>query len=80
MTTVTLKNIPDEIYQSLKAAATAHHRSMNSEIIACLEQVLLPTRVSADEQLQRAQQLRASLNPQHFSVEDIADAIEQGRA
>lgn len=80
MTTVTLKNIPDEIYQSLKVAATAHHRSMNSEIIACLEQVLLPTRVSADERLQRAKQIRNSLNNQQFSVEDIADAIEQGRA
>lgn len=80
MTTVTLKNIPDEIYQTLKAAATAHHRSMNSEIIACLEQILLPTRVSADERLHRAKQLRAGLNSQNFSVEDIADAIEQGRA
>ena len=80
MTTVTLKNIPDEIYQSLKAAATAHHRSMNSEIIACLEQVLLPTRIGTDERLHRAKQLRNSLSNQQFLAEDIADAIQQGRA
>jgi antitoxin FitA len=44
--TITLKNIPDDIYGSLKAAAEAHHRSINSEVIACLERVLMPTRIS----------------------------------
>lgn len=76
---ITLKNIPEPVYQSLKQAADAHHRSLNSEIIACLEQVLLPVRVSPAEQLARARQLRAGLAGKTFSSDDIAEAIAQGR-
>ena len=46
-TTLTLKNIPDEVYDRLKAPAEAHRRSLNSEAIVCLESVLLPRRVDA---------------------------------
>ena len=36
-TTLTLKNVPDDIYERLKLAAQAHRRSINSEVIVCLE-------------------------------------------
>ena len=78
-TTITLKNIPDEIYASLKRAAEVHHRSINSEVIACLERVLMPSRPSAEEHLARARQIRDTLGNQIFSAADIAAAIEQGR-
>ena len=42
-TSVTLKNIPDAVYERLKAAAELHRRSLNSEAIVCLESVLLPS-------------------------------------
>ena len=45
-TTLTLKNIPDAVYERLKLSAEAHRRSMNSEAIVCLEQVLLPTKMT----------------------------------
>jgi plasmid stability protein len=45
-TTLTLKNIPDDVYKRLKAAAESHRRSLNSEAIVCLETVLLPGRIS----------------------------------
>jgi len=38
MTTLTIKNIPDTIYRRLKRQALQHHRSLNQEVIACLEQ------------------------------------------
>jgi len=79
-TTITLKNIPDHIYESLKQAAEAHHRSINSEVISCLERVLLPTPINQDERLARARQIRKTLTDKEFSVADIADAIEQGRS
>jgi len=44
MATVTLKNIPDELYERLKATAQAHRRSINSELIHCLETVLKPSK------------------------------------
>jgi len=43
-TTLTLKNIPDAVYDRLKLAAEMHRRSLNSEAIVCLESVLLPTK------------------------------------
>ena len=79
MTTITLKNIPDDIYHSLKAAAEAHHRSLNSEVMACLEKTLLPARVTGDERLVRARRLRESLAHTLFSAAEIDEAIEQGR-
>ena len=77
--TITLKNIPDDIYSSLKQAADAHHRSINSEAIACLERVLLPTRISNEEHIERARRIRASLGPNKFKAADILKAIDQGR-
>ena len=44
MATITLKNIPDEIYSQLKKTAQRHRRSLNSEIIVCLERSLQPMR------------------------------------
>lgn len=77
--TITLKNIPDDIYASLKAAAETHHRSINSEAIACLERVLLPAKVGSDVHLARARQVREGLKGKKFKAADIAKAIEQGR-
>lgn len=81
--TVTLKNIPEHIYESLKSAAKVHHRSLNSEVIACLERVLMPTAIGNDVHLAVAQQIRNELKnirgSKKFKVADIAKAIDQGR-
>lgn len=78
-TSITLKNIPDHVYNGLRAAANAHHRSLNGEIIACLEQSLLPQKSDAYEHLAKAREIRRSLAPLTFSADDIAEAIKQGR-
>jgi plasmid stability protein len=41
MTTLTIKNLPDELYQALKHRAAAHRRSIDGEAIMCLEVALL---------------------------------------
>ena len=44
--TITLKNIPPELHQSLKELAKRHKRSLNQEAIRCLEEaVAFPKRV-----------------------------------
>ena len=53
-TTLTLKNIPDEVYDRLKQSAVTNRRSMNSEAIVCLEAALLPNRLTSAERLARA--------------------------
>ncbi len=75
-TTLTLKNIPDSVYERLKAAAELHRRSMNSEAVVCLEAVLSPTRVGPTERLARARELRAVLKPAKFLARDI-DALKR---
>ena len=48
-TTLTLKNIPEALYERLKAAAQNHRRSFNNKALVCLESVLLPTKLPPGE-------------------------------
>lgn len=78
-TSLTLKNIPDTVYERLKSAAELHRRSLNSEAIVCLEAVLLPTRNVPTDRLARARALRLSLSAGKFSAKDIDAAKRAGR-
>ena len=78
-TSLTLKNIPDVVYERLKSAAELHRRSLNSEAIVCLESVLLPNRVAPSDRLARARELRASLAQGPFTAKDIEAAKQAGR-
>jgi len=77
--TVTFKNIPEELYEKLKDAAAAHHRSINSELINCLESVLEPKRIDPIERLSRLRNVRVSAGESALSLDDLQDAIEEGR-
>ena len=77
-TTLTLKNIPDDVYARLRVAAEMHRRSLNSEAIVCLETVLMPTRIAPAERLSRARQLRAELG-EKFRACDIDALKKEGR-
>jgi plasmid stability protein len=79
MAALTIKNIPDDLYEKLKASASAHHRSINSELIHCLESVLMPKKLTAAERVSRARALRPDIPPDVVSPMDILNAIEQGR-
>lgn len=76
---LTLKNIPDAVYERLKTAAELHRRSLNSEAIVCLESVLLPSRVAPADRLARARELRASLPQGQFAAQEIDAAKRAGR-
>ncbi len=78
-TTLTLKNIPDVVYERLKLSAEVHRRSLNSEAIVCLETVLLPTKVTPSERLARARELRGALTQTKFRARDIDALKKQGR-
>jgi len=40
MPTITVKNIPTELYELLKQSAAANRRSINSEILTCIERAV----------------------------------------
>lgn len=77
-TTLTLKNIPADIYERLKWSAQTHRRSLNSEAILCLESVLVPARVNPAERLSRARALREKLGSDVTPV-DIDKLKRAGR-
>jgi len=74
-----LKNIPDEVYQRLKASAESNRRSLNSEAIVCLESVLIPGRVAVSERLAKARALRTALPKGKFRAKDIDAYKREGR-
>ncbi len=78
-TTLTLKNIPDEVYERLKDSAESHRRSLNSEAIVCLETVLLPGRIAPAERLARARALRNALPKVKFRARDVDAMKREGR-
>jgi plasmid stability protein len=78
-TTTTLNNIPDAVYQQLRVAVEAHHRSLNRGAIVCLEAVLLPTRVTPIDRIARARSLRKDLPKGKFRARDITEAKSVGR-
>lgn len=79
-TTLTLTNIPDAVYERLKAAAAANRRSLNSEAIVCLETVLTPERISPVERIRRARELRCALAQAVCEVADIDALKREGRS
>ena len=79
MATITFKNIPDDLYEQLKQAAHAHHRSVNSELIHCLEQMYKPTALSAAELAEKALALRSRASAERLDTQEIETAISQGR-
>lgn len=79
-TTLTLKNIPDEIYARLKQSAGIHRRSLNSEVLVCLESVLVTKKVLPQRLLADIQAGRAELAGKVFDHEAIDGFKRDGRA
>ena len=80
MPTITVKNIPDGLYQRLKAAAERNRRSLNGEIISRIEQSLKSRRVTTDELLSRVRRLQESYGRRTLRIEDLDVAKRAGRA
>jgi plasmid stability protein len=79
MPSLTIKNIPDELYENLKQAASAHRRSINSELIVCLEKAFLPTKPSTAVLLGEAKRLRERFHNTTLSGAQINAAKIEGR-
>jgi antitoxin FitA len=57
---LSIKNAPDEVVARLKARAARHHRSLQGELMAILEDAVAPSRLTPDEVLSRVRQLGLS--------------------
>jgi plasmid stability protein len=79
MATVTVKNIPDELYDRLKSVAEINRRSINSEIIMCIENAVISRRINLDEVIENARQLRQFTAGHLISDEEFNQAKAEGR-
>ena len=79
MPALTIKNIPDDLYQELKLAAERHHRSINSEVIVCLKRSLLTVRINPEDRLRDIRMFRSRIRPDVVTVEETNRAINEGR-
>ena len=57
-TNVSLKNVPDDIVEKLRKRAKRHHRSLQGELIAILEEAVGNTKLSIDQAESRLRELR----------------------
>ena len=79
MPTITVKNIPPEIYTRLKQSAQANHRSINSEIIACIERAVSSQPLDSGTILSKARQLREKTAAYMITDEEFTQAKNTGR-
>ncbi|MBI4859118.1 MAG: Arc family DNA-binding protein [Candidatus Riflebacteria bacterium] len=80
MATLTIKDVPDSLYRRLKARAAKQHRSINSEVIVCLERELLVDRPDPEKLLARIDRLRLSLALPPVSEDLLREAKAAGRS
>ena len=80
MPTITVKNIPVEIYQRLKQRAETNRRSLNSEIIACIELAVISQPLDPQAFIQRARSLREKNQGTILTDEAFSQAKHEGRA
>lgn len=50
---LSVKNVPDELAERLRARAKQNHRSLQGELLAILEESLPPRRLTVEEVYQR---------------------------
>lgn len=79
MPTLTIKGLPDPIYERLKAQAEAHRRSLNGEIIACLENAVSATRLDPVTWLAEARAFREGLSLLPMTDRQLREARRAGR-
>ena len=79
MTTITVKNLPDDLYTELKEMAKANRRSINSEVIICIEQRLRHKQRKAGDIVQKARRVRRLTDHHPITEAQLEAAKIEGR-
>jgi plasmid stability protein len=79
MATITVKNIPDDLYERLRRSAELNRRSINSEIIVCIERALFSRTINPETILARARELRETTAEYPIEDEGFTFAKTAGR-
>ncbi len=79
MPALTIKNIPDTLYEQLKEAARLHRRSLNSEILYCIEQAIGTHKTDISEAIEIARKLRTKTVRHLLTDDELTSAKNEGR-
>lgn len=79
MSAITLKRIAGSLHRQLKERAARHHRSLNQEILSCLEASVRSVTVDADALIARARILRRQVSGR-LTDRTLRRLVDQGRA
>jgi antitoxin FitA len=81
MPNITVREIPDVLYQDIKSIAEEERRSINSQIIYGLSQ-FVKNKKSTEQKQNDIKKLRASIDVNAFQPkqEELKKMIEEGRA
>ena len=79
MATLTIRNVPTEIYEALTLRAKRRHRSINSETIFLLEQFLGKPQLDVEDELEEIRKIRESLPRVYVTEEELQFAKNEGR-
>lgn len=80
MANLTIKNIPEDLYQKLKQRAELNRRSMNAEVLVCLEETLIAPQIDVKALLPRIRELRAKSTRHLLTDEEIFRIKNEGRS
>jgi antitoxin FitA len=81
MPNITVREIPDVLYQDIKSIAEEERRSINSQIIYGLSQ-FVKNKKSTEQKQKDIKKLRASIDVNGFQPkqDELKKMIEEGRA
>ena len=77
MPNITIKNIPEELFEKIKESSTANRRSMNAEIIFRLEQGLTSQRKTLS--LETIRSIRATTKKHYLTETELIEIEKEGR-
>lgn len=79
MPNIQLDNFPDDLYARLQAAAQAHHRGINDEILHCIAVTLGSHSPDPQKTLATARRLRAQTAARVLTEHELQAAKQMGR-
>jgi hypothetical protein len=79
MANFTVKNIPPDLYKKLKKAAEMNRRSINSEIIVCIEESVQSQAIDSENFLNKARKLRSHTADHPLTNQELSQIKSVGR-
>ncbi|MGD8780176.1 MAG: hypothetical protein PVH88_14575 [Ignavibacteria bacterium] len=79
MSTITIKNIPKNLYEKLKLNAAVNRRSINNEVIYCIENMVKSNKIDPDEFINEIDSFHKALDAPLLTEKKLKEYKEAGR-